>query len=27
LQEEDKVAAYFGGGTLYALAERTEPLL
>jgi photosynthetic reaction center H subunit len=27
LQEEDKIAAYYGGGHLYALPERTEPLL
>lgn len=27
LQEEDKIAAYFAGGYLYALDERTEPLL
>ena len=25
--EEDKILAYYGGGTLYALAARTEPLL
>jgi photosynthetic reaction center H subunit len=27
LLEEDKVMAYFGGGTLYATADRQEPLL
>ena len=27
LQEEDKIAAYYGGGHLYALPERKEPLL
>ena len=27
LQEEDQVCAYYGGGTLYATAERTEPLI
>lgn len=27
LQEEDKVVAYYGGGTLYATPERAEPLL
>jgi photosynthetic reaction center H subunit len=27
LQEEDKIGAYYGGGYLYALPERTEPLL
>lgn len=27
LQEEDKIGAYFGGGYLYALEERTEPVL
>lgn len=27
LQEEDKIAAYYGGGYLYATADRTEPLL
>ena len=27
LQEEDKISAYFGGGYLYALEERTEPVL
>ena len=27
LQEEDKICGYFGGGYLYALEERTEPLL
>jgi hypothetical protein len=27
LQEEDKIGAYYGGGYLYAVAERTEPLL
>ena len=27
LQEEDKISAYYGGGYLYALADRTEPYL
>ncbi|MEM1403333.1 MAG: photosynthetic reaction center subunit H [Pseudomonadota bacterium] len=27
LQEEDKICAYYGGGYLYALDERREPLL
>ena len=27
LLEEDKIMAYFGGGTLYALPSRAEPLL
>jgi len=27
LQEEDKVCAYYGGGHLYALPQRSEPLL
>lgn len=27
LREEDKVAAYFGGGTLYATRARSEPLV
>jgi photosynthetic reaction center H subunit len=27
LQEEDKISAYFAGGYLYALGERTEPWL
>ena len=27
LLEEDKIVGYFGGGTLYATAERQEPLL
>ncbi|MFN2328054.1 MAG: photosynthetic reaction center subunit H [Chromatocurvus sp.] len=27
LQEEDQVCAYYGGGTLYATAERTEPMI
>lgn len=27
LREEDKVMAYYGGGTLYATAERSEPLI
>ena len=27
LQEEDRVSAYVGGGTLYGTRERTEPLL
>jgi photosynthetic reaction center H subunit len=27
LLEEDKVSAYFGGGTLFAMAARSEPLL
>jgi len=27
LQEEDKIAAYYGGGYLYALKEREEPIL
>jgi hypothetical protein len=26
LQEEDKIGAYYAGGYLYALPERTEPL-
>jgi photosynthetic reaction center H subunit len=25
--EEDKICAYYGGGTLYASAARSEPLL
>lgn len=27
LQEEDKITAFYGGGTLYALPERMEPVL
>jgi len=27
LLEEEKVTAYYGAGTLYATAERQEPLL
>lgn len=27
LQEEDKIGAYYGGGYLYALPERMEPVL
>jgi photosynthetic reaction center H subunit len=27
LLEEDKICAYFGGGTLYATAARSEPLI
>jgi photosynthetic reaction center H subunit len=27
LLEEDKVCAYYGGGTLYATPDRAEPLL
>ena len=27
LLEEDKIAAFYGGGTLYATAARAEPLL
>jgi photosynthetic reaction center H subunit len=27
LQEEDKICAYYGGGHLYATAERAEPLI
>ena len=27
LQEEDKICAYYGGGHLYALPQRSEPLL
>lgn len=27
LLEEDRISAYYGGGTLYATPERTEPLL
>ena len=27
LLEEEKVMAYYGGGTLYATPERQEPLL
>jgi photosynthetic reaction center H subunit len=27
LREEDRISAYFGGGTLYATASRSEPLL
>jgi photosynthetic reaction center H subunit len=27
LLEEDKIMGYFGGGTLYATAARSEPLL
>ena len=27
LQEEDKVCAFLGGGTLYSTAERSEPLV
>ena len=27
LYEEERVAAYFGGGYLYATAERQEPLM
>ena len=26
LREEDRIAAYYGGGTLYAEASRREPL-
>ena len=26
LREEDKICAYYAGGTLYAKAERSEPL-
>jgi photosynthetic reaction center H subunit len=25
--EEDKISAYYGGGTLYADAKRSEPLI
>jgi photosynthetic reaction center H subunit len=25
LQEEDKICAYYGGGHLYAFAQRSEP--
>jgi len=27
LLEEDKIAAYYGAGTLYAMPQRVEPLL
>ena len=27
MQEEEKVVAYYGGGYLYALPSRMEPLL
>jgi photosynthetic reaction center H subunit len=27
MQEEEKIAAFYGGGTLYATAARTEPLI
>ena len=27
LLEEDRITAYFGGGTLYATPSRSEPLL
>ncbi|MEO8060469.1 MAG: photosynthetic reaction center subunit H, partial [Burkholderiales bacterium] len=27
LLEEDKIMAYYGGGTLYATPDRQEPLL
>jgi photosynthetic reaction center H subunit len=27
LQEEDKIAAFYGGGTLYAMPDRMGPLL
>ena len=27
LQEEDKITAFYGGGTLYAMPERQEPWL
>jgi photosynthetic reaction center H subunit len=27
LLEEEKITAYYGAGTLYATAERQEPLL
>jgi photosynthetic reaction center H subunit len=27
LQEEDKIGGYYGGGYLYALPERAEPIL
>ena len=27
LLEEDKIMAYYGGGTLYATPQRQEPLL
>ncbi len=27
LLEEEKVAAYYGAGTLYATSERADPLL
>lgn len=27
IQEEDRICAYYGGGTLYATPARTEPLL
>ena len=27
LLEEDRITAYFGGGTLYATPARSEPLL
>jgi photosynthetic reaction center H subunit len=27
LQEEDRICAYYGGGTLYALPQRQEPVL
>jgi photosynthetic reaction center H subunit len=27
LQEEDKIVAFYGGGTLYATPDRSEPWL
>ena len=27
LQEEDQICAYYGGGTLYATPDRSEPLI
>ena len=27
MQEEDKIAAFYGAGTLYATADRAEPFL
>jgi photosynthetic reaction center H subunit len=27
LLEEDRIVAYYGGGTLYATPQRQEPLL
>jgi photosynthetic reaction center H subunit len=27
LLEEDRIAGYFGGGTLYATPARSEPLI